>query len=163
MIKTNLQLQKELKEQNKTGGVYFSGWSLDLRFQRRVIYKTVLIVSPNTRRGIAQGWRNSFEKERRSSTKSKLSPHWLLDSAKIQPQIRVETFGAVIAYWVIDNANGYEESEAVEAYLRSYFGSDSVFTINDCAPQLPHYNHYVYNKDEKVFESARVKIHTFNV
>lgn len=132
------KLQGSLQEANKTRGIYFvvnSGGDCDDDITR------------------FNGW---FAED---DTRSIAEQHARLDSAPIQPAIRVETRKSVHAYWLIKGQCSEVEWRDVQARLIGYFGGDANIKNPSRVMRLPGLDHLHLNGNG--VERKKVTVHTF--
>lgn len=132
------KLQGSLQGVNKTRGVYFvvnSGGDCDDDITR------------------FNGW---FAED---DTRSIAEQHARLDSAPIQPAIRVETRKSVHAYWPIGGPCSKVEWRDIQARLIGYFGGDPQIKNPSRVMRLPGFDHLHLNGNG--VERKKVTVHTF--
>lgn len=138
-LRTDKDLQRQLKELNKSHGLYFavnSGGDNDASITRY----------------------NAFFAE--SDDRPIDEQHRLLDEAPIPPSIRVVTKKSVHAYWPLDGECGELEWRDIQARLIAHLGSDPQIKNPSRVMRLPHFDHLDGNLQRKrveivVFEPER--------
>ncbi|HZE69902.1 MAG TPA: DUF3987 domain-containing protein [Pyrinomonadaceae bacterium] len=131
-------LQTRLREANKTRGMYFvvnGGGDCDDDIMR------------------FNAW---FAED---DSRSIADQHARLDSAPIQPAVRIETHKSVHAYWGVAGSCSAEEWYDVQERLIDFFKSDEKIKNPSRVMRLPFFNHVRLNGNGLEFK--RIQLHTF--
>lgn len=137
-LASDRNLQARLQAANKTRGIYFvanSGGDCDDEITR---------------------FNACFVED---DTRSIAEQHARLDSAPIEPAIRVETYKSVHAYWLIEGPCSAEEWCDVQERLIAFFKSDEKIKNPSRVMRLPFLNHVRLNGNGLEFK--RIQLHTF--
>ncbi|HEV2802434.1 MAG TPA: AAA family ATPase [Pyrinomonadaceae bacterium] len=87
--------------------------------------------------------------------------HRCLDSAPLQPSIRLETRKSVHAYWLIKGVCDANAWRDMQERLVSHFDSDRSIKNPSRVMRLPFFNHVHYDRRTGRYEYKRIELHTF--
>ncbi|HEX8397672.1 MAG TPA: DUF3987 domain-containing protein [Pyrinomonadaceae bacterium] len=139
-LQTDSGFQRQLKEANNRGGIYFavnSGGNTDLNISRF----------------------NAFFVE--SDTLSIAEQHERLDRAPLLPSIRIETRKSVHAYWLIEGNCDEESWRCIQTLLIAFLDGDEKLKNPSRVMRLPFFNHVHYDKEKGITENKKIELHTF--
>lgn len=137
-LKSSRDLQHQLKEANKNLGIYFApnvGGSTD----ESIIRFTAFFVEND---------KLTIEEQ-----------HAILDSAPLQPSIRIVTRKSVHAFWLIDGPCSREAWVNIQERLIAYFDGDPKIKNPSRVMRLPGFDHIHINGHGP--ERKPVTVHTF--
>jgi hypothetical protein len=138
---TDQHLRSAIEQSNKESGIYFvvnSGGHKDENINRY----------------------NAFFAENDNSTL--VEQHQALNTAPIQPSIRIETKKSVHSYWLIDGECSEDEWRNIQARLIAYFDGDRSIKNPSRVMRLPFFNHVSWNEETERFGYKRIEVAEFN-
>ena len=139
-LAANATLQNRLAAINKTRGLYF-----------------VVNAGGNTDEDITRF--NAFFVE--SDGLPIVEQHKQLDTAPLQPSIRVETRKSVHAYWLIEGECDVVAWRDIQKRLIAYLYGDKSIKNPSRVMRLPFFNHVRYSQRTHDYEYKRIELHAF--
>ena len=138
-LKTDLELQQELKMLNRQRGIYFT---------------------------VNSGGTKKDQINRTNAVFCEMddlpleAQHDAYDNCPLPPSIRVETKKSVHAYWLLKESLSIDDWISRQLGLIQYFNSDKSLNNQNRIMRLPFLNHVTYTKEG--YQLKPVTVHTFN-